>query len=87
MDKERRRLSAFDIPFTLKDEIIALLKPMALEVENWRLDHKGIFTTKQELTLKFCFNADGTVNKIKTAHSLIRKTGLGASLSECLHYF
>ncbi|GFR19869.1 hypothetical protein TNCT_693621 [Trichonephila clavata] len=34
----RERLSAFDIPWTLKNEIIALLKPMALEVKNWRAD-------------------------------------------------
>ncbi|GFQ75935.1 uncharacterized protein TNCT_652331 [Trichonephila clavata] len=75
----RERLSAFDIPWTLKNEIITLLKPMALEVKNWRADHKGIFTMLQEWsTLKFCFNADGTLNRIKTADSLIRSKRLGA---------
>ncbi|GFS33046.1 uncharacterized protein TNIN_479361 [Trichonephila inaurata madagascariensis] len=67
----RRRLSAFDIPLTLKEDIIALLKPMALEVENWRADHDGIFTRKQKLSLKFRFHADGTLDRIKTADSLI----------------
>ncbi|GFR11810.1 hypothetical protein TNCT_657761 [Trichonephila clavata] len=66
----RRRLPKFDIPLTVKEEIIALFKPMAQEVKNWTADHKGIFTTKQELKLKFCFNADGSVNRIKTADSI-----------------
>ncbi|GFU40213.1 uncharacterized protein TNCV_1125981 [Trichonephila clavipes] len=72
----RRRLSAFDIPLTLKEDIIALLKPMALEVENWRADHNGIFPMRQILSLKFRFNADGTLDRIKTADSLICSTAL-----------
>ncbi|GFY68863.1 hypothetical protein TNIN_467381 [Trichonephila inaurata madagascariensis] len=51
----RIKLSAFDIPLTLKEDIIALIKPMALEVENWRADHYGIFTIKLEFSLKFHF--------------------------------
>ncbi|GFW81200.1 uncharacterized protein TNCV_4423831 [Trichonephila clavipes] len=72
----RRRLSALVIPLTLKEEIIALIKPMAVEVENWRADHYGIFTIKQEFSLKFRFNADGTLDRIKTADSLIHSKWL-----------
>ncbi|GFY52838.1 hypothetical protein TNIN_412721 [Trichonephila inaurata madagascariensis] len=49
---------------------------MALEVENWRADHNGIFTMIQELSLRFRFHADGTVDRIKTADSLICSKGL-----------
>ncbi|GFU44896.1 uncharacterized protein TNCV_4234301 [Trichonephila clavipes] len=72
----RRILSAFGIPLTLKEEIIALIKPMELEVKNWKADHKGIFTTMQELSLQFRFHADGTVDRIKTADSFICSKGL-----------
>ncbi|GFY57086.1 uncharacterized protein TNIN_341301 [Trichonephila inaurata madagascariensis] len=67
----RRRLSAFDIPLTLKEEVIDLMKPIAVEVNMWEVDHNSIFTTRQKRSLKFCFHADGTVDRVKTADSLI----------------
>ncbi|GFY57084.1 uncharacterized protein TNIN_341281 [Trichonephila inaurata madagascariensis] len=72
----RRRLSAFDIPLTLKEEVIDLMKPIAVEVNMWEVDHYSIFTTRQKRSLKFCFHADGTVDRVKTADSLIHSKGL-----------
>ncbi|GFR10435.1 hypothetical protein TNCT_432501, partial [Trichonephila clavata] len=46
----RRKLSSFYIPSSLKDEIIALIKPIALEVNNWREDHIGIFHSDAEIS-------------------------------------
>ncbi|GFQ89181.1 uncharacterized protein TNCT_689891 [Trichonephila clavata] len=68
----RRKLSAFYIPSSLKDEIIALIKPIALEVNNWREDHIGIFTATQKFPHKFYFHANGTLDRIKTADLLIQ---------------
>ncbi|GFY39640.1 uncharacterized protein TNIN_9431 [Trichonephila inaurata madagascariensis] len=59
------------IPLTLLNEIIEILKPMKIEIDCWTRDHNGIFTTEQECSVEFFFNGDGTVNRIKTADSLI----------------
>ncbi|GFY38440.1 hypothetical protein TNIN_352181 [Trichonephila inaurata madagascariensis] len=72
----RKKLSVLGIPLALQGEIIALVKPITLDVDFWRRDHDGIFTTKQEFSLKFCFHYDGTVDRIKTADLLIRSKWL-----------
>ncbi|GFV63881.1 uncharacterized protein TNCV_5138861 [Trichonephila clavipes] len=74
----REKVSTLDIPLTLQEEIIALIKPIKSEVNSWMEDHDGIFTTEQECSLRFCFSADGTVDRIKTADSLIHSKWLGA---------
>ncbi|GFQ88064.1 uncharacterized protein TNCT_684691 [Trichonephila clavata] len=71
-----KKISSSDIPKVLQGNIIALIKPIQSEVYNWLEDHDGIFTTEQEGSLKLCFNADGTVNRIKTADSLIHSKWL-----------
>ncbi|GFR19874.1 uncharacterized protein TNCT_219641 [Trichonephila clavata] len=70
----RERISDLNIPITLREDIIALIKPIKSEVLNWREDHLGIFTmdqdmplNAQELLLDFYFNPDGTVDRVKTA--------------------
>ncbi|GFR02113.1 uncharacterized protein TNCT_708311 [Trichonephila clavata] len=74
----RRRTSNLDIPLTLQEDIVALIKPILSEVSNFSEDHNGIFTEEQEYSLKFCFNADGTVDRVKTADLLIHSAGLDA---------
>ncbi|GFY67795.1 hypothetical protein TNIN_206561 [Trichonephila inaurata madagascariensis] len=75
--RPKKNYKFFDIPFTLKGEIIALMKPMALEIDLWRENHIGIFPTRQKRSLKFRFHADGTVDRIKAADSLIHSKRLG----------
>ncbi|GFS91289.1 uncharacterized protein TNCV_1306981 [Trichonephila clavipes] len=75
----REEMSDLGIPLTLHEEIIPLIKPIKLEVDYWIRDHNGIFTTEQECCLEFCFNEDGTVNRIKTADSLIYSEWLGVT--------
>ncbi|GFY63689.1 uncharacterized protein TNIN_14941 [Trichonephila inaurata madagascariensis] len=72
----RERTSALDIPLTLQEDIVALRKPIQLEVRNFIEDHYGIFTEEQECSLKFCFHADGTVDRVKTADLLIHSKWL-----------
>ncbi|GFY78035.1 uncharacterized protein TNIN_92171 [Trichonephila inaurata madagascariensis] len=72
----KEKTSAFHIPLTLEEDIIALIKPIESEVFDWMEDHDGIFTTEQKYSLKFCFNADGTVDRVKTADSLIHSKWL-----------
>ncbi|GFX44425.1 uncharacterized protein TNCV_1394461 [Trichonephila clavipes] len=72
----RLEISTYNIPLTLQEEIIVLMKPLALEIHNWMVDHNGIFTEKQERILEFCFNPDGTVNRVKTADFLIHSKRL-----------
>ncbi|GFR23593.1 uncharacterized protein TNCT_574171 [Trichonephila clavata] len=72
----RSIISTCNIPLTLQVEIIDLLKPFALEIHNWMVDHKRIFTKKQAKSIQFCFHADGTVNRIKTADTLIHSKWL-----------
>ncbi|GFX91056.1 uncharacterized protein TNCV_5106861 [Trichonephila clavipes] len=67
----RSKISICNIPLTLVEEIIVLMKPLALEIHNWMVDHNGIFTEEQECSLEFCFNPDGTLNRVKTAELLI----------------
>ncbi|GFY67794.1 hypothetical protein TNIN_206551 [Trichonephila inaurata madagascariensis] len=73
----RKETSALCIPLTLQEDIIASIKPIKSEICNWLYDHNGIFTKKQEDSLKFCFNADGEVDRDKTADLLIHSEGLG----------
>ncbi|GFW16575.1 uncharacterized protein TNCV_2351991 [Trichonephila clavipes] len=72
----REQMSGLGIPLILQEEIITLIKPIKLDVDNWIRDHNGIFTTEQECYLEFYFNGDGTVNPIKTADSLIHSKWL-----------
>ncbi|GFY65630.1 uncharacterized protein TNIN_223731 [Trichonephila inaurata madagascariensis] len=72
----KEKTSAFYIPLTLQEDIIALIKPLQSEVHNFTDDHAGIFTEEQEWSLKFCFNADGTVDRVKTADLLIHSKWL-----------
>ncbi|GFY69228.1 hypothetical protein TNIN_300381 [Trichonephila inaurata madagascariensis] len=72
----RKETSALCIPFTLQEDIIASIKPIKLKIFDWLDDHNGIFTKKQEDSLKFCFNADGVVDRVKTADLLIHLEGL-----------
>ncbi|GFS62400.1 uncharacterized protein TNIN_434341 [Trichonephila inaurata madagascariensis] len=67
----KSEISKTNIPLTLVKEIIVLMKPLALEIHNWMVDHNGIFTEEQEHSLEFCFNPDGTLNRVKTAELLI----------------
>ncbi|GFR28942.1 hypothetical protein TNCT_677571 [Trichonephila clavata] len=72
----RERTSDFNIPITLQEDIIALIKPIKSEVLNWMEDHFEIFTwemslNSQEFLLDFCFNPNGTVNRVKTADLFI----------------
>ncbi|GFU31050.1 uncharacterized protein TNCV_4468251 [Trichonephila clavipes] len=76
----REKTSAFHIPLTLEEDIIALIKPIESEVFDWMEDHDGIFTIEQECSLKFCFNADGTVDRVKTADSLIHSKWLNEQM-------
>ncbi|GFX44401.1 uncharacterized protein TNCV_1394221 [Trichonephila clavipes] len=66
-----REETYLDIPLTLQDDIIALIKPIKSEVLDWMEDHRGIFTTAQEMSIELYFNADGTVDRIKTADLFI----------------
>ncbi|GFY79553.1 uncharacterized protein TNIN_425951 [Trichonephila inaurata madagascariensis] len=70
----KKRETSFDK--RRQGEIIALIKPIVLDVTFWRQDHREIFTTKKESCLKFCFNEDGTVDRIKTAELLINSKRL-----------
>ncbi|GFQ80808.1 hypothetical protein TNCT_97061 [Trichonephila clavata] len=72
----RERISTFHIPLIWKEEIIVLFKSMAIDVIKWRSDHNGTITMEQEKSLKFCFNADGTVDPVKTVHLLIHSERL-----------
>ncbi|GFQ69264.1 uncharacterized protein TNCT_198651 [Trichonephila clavata] len=72
----KERISAFGIPLKLQEDIIALLKPIELEIIYWMEDHIGIFTDAQEFLLDFSFNPDGTVNRVKTADFLIHSKWL-----------
>lgn len=72
----RENIPANNIPITLQDEIILLMISIELEVLNWLEDHEGIFIYKQLWHFKFCWNSDGTVDRIKTADSLIHSNCL-----------
>ncbi|GFR07029.1 hypothetical protein TNCT_618101 [Trichonephila clavata] len=72
----RKRTSSLDIPLTLQEDIVVLIKPIQSEVFNFMRDHDEIFTEEQECSLKFCFNADGTVDRVKTADLLIHSEWL-----------
>ncbi|GFQ96831.1 hypothetical protein TNCT_664031 [Trichonephila clavata] len=77
----RKRTSNLDIPLTLQEDIVALIKPILSEVFNFIHDHDGIFTEEQECSFKFCFNVDGTVDRIKSADLLIHSEWLDAETS------
>ncbi|GFU94608.1 hypothetical protein TNCV_2984021 [Trichonephila clavipes] len=72
----RKEMSAFCIPFTLQDDIIALIKHMLREIYKWIMDHAGFFIEDIEESFKFYFNADGTVDRVKTADFVINSEEL-----------
>ncbi|GFS90378.1 uncharacterized protein TNCV_4096191 [Trichonephila clavipes] len=59
------------IPVKNQNEVVALMKPVEFEIFNWITDHRGIFTVEQEWSLQFCWDLDGTINRTKTADSMI----------------
>ncbi|GFQ68244.1 hypothetical protein TNCT_321011 [Trichonephila clavata] len=75
--KEQLIREELQIPLVLKDEIVALMKPIELEAHNWMRDHYGIFRTSGEECLsELHWNPDATVNRIRTADDLIRSQRL-----------
>ncbi|GFT16887.1 uncharacterized protein TNCV_3193541 [Trichonephila clavipes] len=78
-DAIREEMSSLGIPVVLQDDVITLIKPMNLEVTNWMEDHDEIISENQECFLEFCFNADGTVDRIKTANLLIHSKRLSVT--------
>ncbi|GFS38142.1 uncharacterized protein TNIN_84461 [Trichonephila inaurata madagascariensis] len=72
----RKAISTLYIPLLLQKDIIILIKHIRLEYDNWIDDHNEIFSKMQERSLEFCFNADGTVDRIKTADLLINSKRL-----------
>ncbi|GFY74491.1 uncharacterized protein TNIN_465271, partial [Trichonephila inaurata madagascariensis] len=70
--KELRIREGLQIPLALKDRIVALMKPIELEVHNWMSDHDGILKTSgEESFCEFHWNPDATVDRIRTADALI----------------
>ncbi|GFR04790.1 uncharacterized protein TNCT_480751 [Trichonephila clavata] len=67
----RRNLCASDIPLTLQEEVVAFMKPIELEITNWMIDHSEILLSAERFFLEFSWNSDGTINRIKTADSII----------------
>lgn len=74
--RERVVREQLPIPLKYQNEIVALMKPIEFEIQNWIMDHNGIFTVEQEWALEFYWDSDGTINRIKTADSLIRSKSL-----------
>lgn len=67
----REKVPSNNIPITLQDEIISLMISINVDVLNWMKDHESILTYQQLWLFKFCWKSDGTVDRIKTANSLI----------------
>ncbi|GFT22726.1 uncharacterized protein NPIL_621101 [Nephila pilipes] len=61
-------------PLSLQQKIMSFMKPISYEVEMWKKQHET-FTGKQidqRIMNKFHWKTDGTIDRLKTANSLIQ---------------
>ncbi|GFT25387.1 uncharacterized protein NPIL_671571 [Nephila pilipes] len=61
-------------PLSLQEKIMSLMKPISYEVEKWKEQHETFTGNQvdQRITSKFHWKADGTIDRLKTASSLIQ---------------
>ncbi|GFT73261.1 uncharacterized protein NPIL_33271 [Nephila pilipes] len=61
-------------PLSLQEKIMSLMKPISYEVEMWKEQHETFtgYQVDQRITSKFHWKTDGTIDRLKTASSLIQ---------------
>ncbi|GFQ77331.1 uncharacterized protein TNCT_364401 [Trichonephila clavata] len=72
-----QKLSPSSCPTALLNDIAAAIRAMSVENWYWVLDHLGIFSSRRILfCMPLSWNTDGTINRIKTADTLIQSQGI-----------
>ncbi|GFR28712.1 uncharacterized protein TNCT_480321 [Trichonephila clavata] len=64
-----------DFPTELQENIVALMRPMSYEVENWMKEHENILDDDVE-EFSFYWKGDGTIDRMKTINTLIESKHL-----------
>ncbi|GFU07816.1 uncharacterized protein NPIL_378311 [Nephila pilipes] len=72
----KEKLPAFVFPLVLQNEIVALMRAISFEVQQWMDDHHGILFTDDENFIRFCWNSNGTIDRLGTADFLIKSEHL-----------
>ncbi|GFT70290.1 hypothetical protein NPIL_390741 [Nephila pilipes] len=72
----KEKLPALVFPLVLQNEIVALMRAISFEVQQWMDDHHGILFTDDENFIRFCWNSNGTIDRLGTADFLIKSEHL-----------
>ncbi|GBM05319.1 hypothetical protein AVEN_46861-1 [Araneus ventricosus] len=67
-----QKISSLGLPKLLQKKVNGLIRPVLLEIEQWKEDHCEILCTHIDLQMQISWNPDGTINREKTAEALIQ---------------
>ncbi|GFU44183.1 uncharacterized protein TNCV_91121 [Trichonephila clavipes] len=73
-DLVSRKISALDLPNIMKNELVPLIRCICIEIDKWQKDHTDkVKFHFADIQRYFCWNAQGKIDRMKTAKSLINE--------------
>ncbi|GFU37764.1 uncharacterized protein NPIL_313611 [Nephila pilipes] len=67
----KKKVWSLDLPLMIKKKITVQMRQLKRETKNWYYDHKLMFKNDLFRPIKFVWKGNGTIDRLKTAKSLI----------------
>ncbi|GFU25226.1 uncharacterized protein NPIL_675751 [Nephila pilipes] len=67
----KKKVWSLDLPLMIKKKITVKMRQLKRETKNWYYDHKLMFKNDLFRPIKFVWKGNGTIDRLKTAKSLI----------------
>ncbi|GFS35143.1 uncharacterized protein NPIL_538561 [Nephila pilipes] len=69
----KEKLSSLNLPWTIQREVIALMIPLSVEIEEWEYDHIPILDRRVwKPSIDYIWKENGTIDRIETAKNFIK---------------
>ncbi|GFS37952.1 uncharacterized protein NPIL_648111 [Nephila pilipes] len=69
----KEKLSSLNLPWTIHREVIALMIPLSVEIDDWEYDHYPILYNRLlKLPIDYIWKENGTIDRIETAKNFIK---------------
>ncbi|GBM81768.1 hypothetical protein AVEN_106593-1 [Araneus ventricosus] len=77
LDKAAKKISELHLPPQLHQSVMALIKPIALEIARWKSDHLKVLGDKFDfISCQLYWKPEGIIDREKTAKMLVRNKNL-----------
>ncbi|GFT78232.1 uncharacterized protein TNCV_4335941 [Trichonephila clavipes] len=72
-----KKISSLPLPNSMKSKLMPLMRCICIEIDQWHKSHKDIFQFQNtDFQRYFCWNANGKIDRVKTAKSLMNDESL-----------